>query len=108
MEAMKAPGRLRIRIADSVDWKTRTRPGVRISVGDTGSGMPAEVRRRLFEPFFTTKGNFGNGLGMWVIQQLLEKHDGSLSVSSSLSPDHHGTVMSLFIPRGEPKLNSTP
>jgi len=98
VDATKGPGRLRIRIADSVDWKTRTRSGIRISIGDTGSGMPPDTRNKLFEPFFTTKGDFGNGLGMWVVQQLLEKYGGCISVSSSLSPMHHGTVMSLFLP----------
>lgn len=99
VEATKGPGRLRIRVADSVDWKTRSRPGIRISIGDTGIGMSAETRIKLFEPFFTTKGDVGNGLGMWVVQQLLEKYGATISVSSSPLQKHHGTVMSLFIPR---------
>ncbi len=53
----------------------------------------------LFQPFYTTKGSTGTGLGLWVSNQIIARHKGHISVRSSQSPDHHGTVFSIFLPR---------
>jgi PAS domain S-box-containing protein len=98
IEAMAGPGRIRIRAAASLDWSNRARRGVRITVADTGSGMSRETSHRMREAFFTTKEGTGTGLGMWIVSELMDKHDGKISVSSSMHPDHHGTVSSLFLP----------
>ena len=98
IEAIHGGGRLRIRIADSVDWRERTRPGVRITIADTGSGMPPDVMQRISEPFFTTREGVGTGLGMWVVHELIKKQGGTISISSSTASSHRGTVVSLFIP----------
>jgi len=74
------------------------RKGVYVVVADTGSGMPAEVQKRLFEAFFTTKGEAGNGLGMWVSKEIVDRHEATLRVRSSQSPQHSGTVFRLFLP----------
>jgi PAS domain S-box-containing protein len=100
IEAMAGPGRIRIRAAASQDWSNRARSGVRITVADTGSGMSRETSHRMREAFFTTKEGTGTGLGMWIVSELMDKHDGKISVSSSMHPDHHGTVLSLFLPAG--------
>lgn len=97
-EAIVTPGRIRIRITDSYDWRTRSVRGVRITIADTGSGMSPHTLRKLHEPFFTTKQGTGTGLGMWVVRELLDKHHATLSVSTSSGSRHHGTVMSLFFP----------
>jgi two-component system CheB/CheR fusion protein len=99
-EAMKGPGKVRIRASDSVDWKARDQKGVRITIADTGSGMSPETLRRMQEPFFTTKEGTGTGLGMWVVRELIEKHKGTMSVRSCSTQDRHGTTISLFIPSG--------
>jgi PAS domain S-box-containing protein len=53
---------------------------VLISIGDTGSGIPAEIRDKIFEPFFTTKEvGRGTGQGLAIARSVLEKHDGSLT-----------------------------
>jgi K+-sensing histidine kinase KdpD len=98
VEATPGPGRLRIRISNSVDWQRRKQPGIRITIADTGAGMPPEVLHRISEPFFTTKDGTGTGLGMWVVQELIKKQNGTLSINSAATPAHHGTTVSLFIP----------
>ncbi len=98
VEATKGPGRLRVRIADSVDWRHRKHAGMRITIADTGAGMSAEVLARVSEPFFTTKQDTGTGLGMWVVRELVQKQHGAISIRSSTAAEHRGTVVSLFIP----------
>ena len=72
--------------------------GVRITIADRGPGMTPETLRRLQEPFFTTKDGTGTGLGMWVVQELLEKWHGRMAIRSSVDPRHCGTVIVLFFP----------
>ena len=76
----------------------RARRGVRITVGDTGSGIPAEILGRIFEPFVTTKGDTGTGLGLWVVDEIVQKHGGFIRVRSSTQPGRNGTVFSIFLP----------
>ncbi|HSY03830.1 MAG TPA: ATP-binding protein [Acidobacteriaceae bacterium] len=71
--------------------------GVRVSVADTGSGINAEAKRHIFEPFFTTKEATGTGLGLWVSEQIIRKHHGTVRVRSS-SSGATGTVFSVFFP----------
>jgi PAS domain S-box-containing protein len=98
IEAMAGSGRIRIRAAASPDWSNRASTGVRITVADTGIGMSRETSHRMREAFFTTKEGTGTGMGMWIVSELIEKHGGKISVSSSMHPGHHGTVLSLFLP----------
>jgi signal transduction histidine kinase len=98
VEAMPGPGRIRVRSSASVNWADRGVRGVRITVADDGPGMPKETLERIAEPFFTTKGSSGTGLGMWVVTELVAKQNGRLSISSSVAREHHGTVVSIFIP----------
>ncbi len=72
--------------------------GVRVTVGDTGSGITPEARRHIFEPFFTTKEATGTGLGLWVSEQIIRKHNGTVRFRSSATPPNTGTVFSLFFP----------
>jgi len=55
----------------------------------------------MFEPFFTTKTETGTGLGLWVVAQLLERHQGSVRVRSSQRAGASGTAFSIFLPFGE-------
>jgi PAS domain S-box-containing protein len=71
--------------------------GIRVSVADTGGGISQEARRHIFEPFFTTKEATGTGLGLWVSEQIIRKHHGSVRVRSRVT-GHTGTVFSVFFP----------
>jgi len=57
------------------------RDRVRVSVRNTGVGIPAEIRERIFQPFFTTKSR-GTGLGLAIARQIVDAHRGSLRVES--------------------------
>ena len=90
-------GRLILRSRVSTNW-SNGRQGIRITVADTGSGMPPGVLKRAFEAFYTTKGIGGNGLGLWVSAEIVKRHSGTLHVRSSRQDRHHGTVFTLFLP----------
>ncbi|RRA48235.1 PAS domain S-box protein [Acidipila sp. EB88] len=101
IDSMRTGGRLLLRTSRARLWRTGT-PGIRITVADTGHGMPPDVLARIFEAFYTTKGNNGNGLGLWISLGIVEKHGGRLQVRSTTrlanAPGPSGTVFSLFIP----------
>jgi signal transduction histidine kinase len=50
-----------------------------ILVSDNGPGVPAEIREKIFEPLFSTK-NFGVGLGLPTVSQIMKQHGGGVSV----------------------------
>jgi signal transduction histidine kinase len=56
---------------------------------------------KAFEPFFTTKGIGGTGLGLWISQEIVNRHRGSLRGRSSQSPNRSGTAFTLFLPFNE-------
>jgi len=98
VEASSMRGRLRLRIRSTRSWTDPGVRGVRISVGDNGSGIPADVQRRLGEPFFTTKGQRGTGLGLWVTRSIIHRYGGEIQLRSSVDATRHGTVFSIFLP----------
>lgn len=98
LDALSDEGRLYIRASASRSWKDG-RPGVRVVVADNGSGMSQAVRQRIYEPFFTTKLATGTGLGLWVTQDILSKHEGTIAVRSRAEGARPtGTVFMLFFP----------
>lgn len=69
---------------------------VYIEVADNGKGMSEAVLKQIFEPFFTTKGaGEGTGLGMAISQQIMEQHNGDISV---VSTEGVGTTFTLTLP----------
>lgn len=55
-----------------------------VHVIDDGSGMSAEVSRRIFEPFFSTKSSGNNGLGLSISKQIIERHGGTIRCESTI------------------------
>jgi PAS domain S-box-containing protein len=70
-------------------------PHVRLSIIDNGPGIPPDVLPRIFEPLFTTKG-FGVGLGLPTVRQIVEKHGGTIDVTSA---GEGGTTVTVWLPR---------
>lgn len=98
IEASEGGGRLLLRLRRSRLWSDEGVAGLRMSIGDTGSGIDPAIRRRLGEPFFTTKGERGTGLGLWVTQSIVKRYGGHLWLHSSTGPEKHGTIFSIFLP----------
>lgn len=66
-----------------------------LKFSDNGMGMPEDVRQKIFEPFFSTKGAHGTGLGLSVSYSIIERHEGSISVSSTPG---EGTTFTIDLP----------
>jgi signal transduction histidine kinase len=100
IDAIRSGGRLRIRVSENRHLKA-DQSYVRITIGDTGTGVPAEVLPTIFEPFVTTKSETGTGLGLWVIGEILKKSGWTIRVLSRQKGTRSGTAFSILIPRGQ-------
>ena len=98
LDAMPNGGKLILHVRESGLVSNPARRGVRVTVVDTGAGIPSGVRKNLFAPFFTTKGEKGTGLGLWVSRGLIEKHEGTIHLSSRTRAEKSGTAFSVFLP----------
>jgi signal transduction histidine kinase len=103
-DAMPTGGRLTIHTENVVlnrhfcDAHSLSHPGryVRLTLSDTGCGMPADVQERIFEPFFTTKEpGKGTGLGLAMINRVVRQHEGAICVESELGS---GTTFTIYLP----------
>jgi two-component system sensor histidine kinase BarA len=79
---------------------TASRPGVVLTVRDTGMGIPEENLTRIFDAFYqvdagTTRAHGGAGLGLSIVKQLVDSHDGKIEVTSTLG---EGTIFTVTLP----------
>ncbi len=80
---------------ETADAKNST-PFVRITISDTGPGIPAALQRKIFDPFFTTKApGEGTGLGLGIVQGIVQKHGGFLSLEST---EGKGSRFFIYLP----------
>jgi len=98
IDAMPSGGSLVVRVSEVREWGNSLQAGVRITVLDTGTGIPVHARNSLFEPFFTTKADVGTGLGLWITKNMVEKHHGNIRFISRTGLPNHGTAFSIFLP----------
>jgi signal transduction histidine kinase len=89
LEAMSAGGTLTVTAHVAED-------GVRVSIRDTGEGIPADRLPLIFEPFYTSKEE-GTGLGLSITHNIISDHGGRIEVSSCPG---EGSVFSLCFPLG--------
>ncbi|MBN2282708.1 MAG: response regulator [Deltaproteobacteria bacterium] len=68
---------------------------IRYEVSDNGCGMTDDVKRKLFTAFFSTKGGKGTGLGLLVVQKLVNEHGGTIHVASE---SDQGSTFTIRLP----------
>jgi signal transduction histidine kinase len=98
LDASSRGGRLKIRVSNTREHRNGGRPGIRLTVADTGSGIKPEIRKTLFEPFVSTKGDTGTGLGLWISSEIVKRHSGNIQVRSRALSQSSWTVFSVFLP----------
>jgi signal transduction histidine kinase len=97
-DAMPGGGKMYARVSLGHEWRDKKRRGLRLTFADSGSGIAAKDLPRILDPFFTTKGSAGNGLGLSLVKNSVQKHHGVLRVRSSTKAGHSGTVFTIFLP----------
>jgi signal transduction histidine kinase len=85
-QAIEGPGKILLKTEAEEGW-------LKISVQDTGKGIPADVLPRIFDPFFTTKPvGQGTGLGLSISYQIVQQHGGDIRVTSQSGKGTRFTV----------------
>lgn len=83
------------RAGNSITVKTRdSKSMVEITVSDNGSGIPQEDLERIFEPLYSTR-SFGVGLGLSIVKQIVEQHEGKIEVQSRINS---GSKVKILLP----------
>lgn len=89
MMAMQEGGLLSIRLKVAAET-------VEVAVGDTGCGIPEDLRDKVFDPYFTTRST-GTGMGLALSEKIVRQHDGTIEFRTG--PE--GTVFTVSLPRNE-------
>jgi PAS domain S-box-containing protein len=99
VHAMPDGGTLRIGLAPEKQM-------VKLTIADTGHGIPRDVIEKVFEPFYTTKEfGQGTGLGLTVVKGIIEEHQGSIVVESR---EGKGTTFTILIPQADSQWRLSP
>ncbi|MGB3693138.1 MAG: ATP-binding protein [Spirulinaceae cyanobacterium] len=88
IQAMNNQGKLDIVVAQENDYLV-------VKITDSGSGLPEELKEKIFQPFFTTKPQGeGSGLGLDIVRNIVNKHQGKIEVASQPGL----TIFSVLLP----------
>jgi two-component system NtrC family sensor kinase len=93
LDAMHGGGKLSIKTFITEDEENRCFPTVVFR--DEGSGIPANILKKVFDPFFSTKGVKGTGLGLSVSYGIVEQHGGRMEIRSE---EGKGTEVTVYLP----------
>lgn len=97
-DALNGPGRIRVSTGTLIEGGRRL---ARLTVSDTGPGIPPENRERIFDAFFTTKGpGQGTGLGLSISLGIVREHGGEIRVENAPGA---GSSFHVVIPERAPK-----
>jgi signal transduction histidine kinase len=97
VDAMDGRGTLTIAAAPEA---TADGAGVRVTIADSGSGIPSEIRDRLFEPFYTTKEpGKGTGLGLHISYGVVARHGGRIEIDSEPGNTRFTVTLPPTLPR---------
>jgi signal transduction histidine kinase/Tfp pilus assembly protein PilF len=96
LQAMNYKGRLTITLKNEDNWQ-------KVSITDTGCGIPDEIKPKIFDTFFTTKPQGeGTGLGLDIVKKIIEKHTGKIDFESIVGV---GTTFNVYLPMVESKVS---
>ncbi|MDD5244990.1 MAG: PAS domain S-box protein [Syntrophorhabdaceae bacterium] len=102
-EAMKGGGA--ITITTTTGSGKDGEPCVEVAITDTGTGIPEEIINNVLDPFFSTKkGSGGTGLGLSVTKGIIDRHHGSIAISSK---EGAGTTVTITLPCNPSKKGNT-
>jgi len=84
--------------------------GYSITIADNGPGIEIANRSKLFSLFFSTKGEQGTGLGLWLVQSLVQKHGGRIRFRSRIDGESsvRGTIFNVWLPLEAPAYAAVP
>ena len=78
----------------------RDKERVYFTIADNGHGIHPAIRKDLFKPYVTSKSS-GNGVGLWLSKQIIERHHGHIQMRSCHEPGRSGTTFRIVLPLGE-------
>jgi len=96
LEAMRSGGRLAIRVGSCV---VESRRVLRITVSDTGNGIPPHLLEKIFDPFVTTKPQ-GSGLGLSICRGIVDAHRATIQAVNNA--DGRGATIIVEFPEATP------
>jgi signal transduction histidine kinase len=90
IEALPPSGNLHVRVAMG-------RSNAIITIADNGTGIPESMRGTLFDSFKSNKSE-GNGLGLWIVREIVHGHGGTIRYRSSSVSGRSGTIFRVSLP----------
>jgi signal transduction histidine kinase len=90
IEALPHSGNLHVRVA-------MRHPNAVITIADNGKGIPDGLRKTLFDSFKSDKSE-GNGLGLWIVREIVQRHGGTIKYRSNSLPGKSGTIFRIALP----------